>query len=67
MTAIIIGADIETLGIKDRIYNKSKIDTKNWTEIELKNFYNKLVALYHGSRMGGDELDLAIEKILLSI
>jgi len=67
MTAITMGADVGTLGIKDYPFNKSKKDAKNWTEARLKNFYTKLIELYHRSRMGGDELDLAIEKTLLSI
>lgn len=68
MLAIIMGAKKEDLNMKDWPYNKSKRDLKNWKEEELKNFYTKLVEIYHNSRMaGGDELDLAIEKILLSI
>ncbi len=76
MTFIIIGISKEDLGLKDYPYNKSKRDAKNWKELELKNFYTKLIIIYHQSRMtypNGysinriDELEIAIEKILLSI
>lgn len=68
MTAIAMGATKEDLGIqKDYPYNKSKRDAKNWKEAELKNFYTKLVEIYHRSRMGGEELDVSLEKALLSI
>ncbi len=74
MTAIMMGASKEDLGMKDFPYNKSKRDSKNWKEKEIKNFYTKLVEIYHKSRMPadysvgqGEEIDLAIEKILLSI
>lgn len=67
MTVIIMGAKKENSGLKDYPYNKSKKDLKNWEEEELKNFYTKLVEIYHRSRMGGEELDVAIEKTLLNI
>ena len=68
MLAISLGASKEDLGIKnDYPYNKSKRDLKNWKEDELKNFFTKLVEIYHRSRMGGDELDTAIEKAVLEI
>lgn len=67
MAAIVAGANKEDLGMKDYPYNKSKRDAKNWKPEDLKNFYSKLIEIYHRSRMGGDELDTALEKILLSI
>ena len=68
MLAISKGASKEDLGIqKDFPYNKSERDARNWQEEDLKNFYTKLVEVHHHSRMGGDELDMAIEKTLLSI
>jgi len=68
MTAIMMGAAKEDLGLKDYPYNKSKRDLKNWQEIELKNLYTRLVEIYHRSRMeSGNELDTALEKLLLSI
>lgn len=68
MTLIEMGANKEDLGMKDYPFEKSKKDLKNWKEANLKNFYTKLIMVYHQSRMtGGDELDTAIEKTLLSI
>lgn len=68
MVAIAMGAGKEDLGIqKDYPYNKSKKDLKNWKVEDLKNLYTKLVSVYHGSRMGAEELETALEKTLLSI
>lgn len=67
MALIALGASKEDAGIKsDYPYNKSKKDLKNWKPAELKNFYTKLVEIYHRSRMeSGNDLDIALEKILL--
>jgi hypothetical protein len=68
MIAITLGATKEDLGVKsDFPFNKSKKDAKNWQKTELKGFYTSLIETYHRSRMGGDELDIGLEKILLSI
>ena len=68
MVAIHQGATKEDLGIKDYPFSKSKKDLKNWETEELKNFYTKLVEIYHRARMeSGNELDIALEKLLLSI
>ena len=67
MTAISLGATASDLEIKDYPFNKSKRDLKNWKIEELKNFYTRLVTIYHRSRMGGEELDIALEKTLLQL
>ncbi len=68
MLAISKGVSKDDLNIKnDFPYSKSKRDARNWKEENLKNFYTKLVSIYHRSRMGGGELDIALEKTLLSI
>ena len=68
MVAINQGATKEDLGIKDYPFSKSKKDLKNWKIEDLKNFYGVLVEIYHRSRMeSGNELDVALEKLLLSI
>jgi hypothetical protein len=68
MVAIAMGANKENLGIQnDYPYNKSKRDLKNWKEKDLRILYTKLVSIYHKSRMGGDNLDISLEKTLLSI
>jgi hypothetical protein len=67
MVAIGKGASKEDLGLKDYPFAKSKRDFKNWQTENLKNFYTKLIEIYHYSRIKGDDLDIAIEKTLLSI
>jgi hypothetical protein len=67
MAAINKGATKEDLGLKDYPYSKSKRDLKNWKEKDLENFHTKLVDIYHQSRMGGDDLDIAIEKVFLNL
>jgi len=67
MSAIISGADREDFGLKDYPFNKSKRDAKNWKAENLKNFYTRLTEIYHRSRIGGEELDTALEKIILNI
>lgn len=67
MVAIQKGATASDLGIKDYPYNKSKRDLKNWKPEDLINFYTKLVLIYHRSRMGGESLELALEKLLLEM
>lgn len=67
MVAISAGASASDLGIKDYPYSKSKKDLKNWKQQDLKNFYTKLVSIYHESRMGKESLETALEKTLLSI
>lgn len=77
MSAIDKGASREDLGLKDYPYNKSKRDLKNWKKEDLESLYAKIIEIYHLSRMGarpndysvgqGDELDVAMEKVILSI
>lgn len=67
MVAIQKGATASDLGIKDYPYNKSKQALKNWKAEDLQNFYTKLILSYHHSRMGGESLGLALEKLLLGL
>jgi DNA polymerase III delta subunit len=68
MLAILRGATQADLQIKNPYpYNKSKKDAKIWKESELENFYTKLVSLYHEARMGGEDLEVALEKNLLNL
>lgn len=68
MAAISAGASAEDLGIKDYPFSKSKRDLKHWKIEDLKMFYEKLVYIYHQSRMsGGESLETALEKTLLSL
>lgn len=67
MVAISQGASKEGLGTKDYPFAKSKKDLKNWQPKELLDFYTKMVGIYHYSRSGGDELDIATEKTFLNL
>jgi len=64
MAFIGLGADASDLGIKDFPYGKSKRDLKNWKPEELKNFYTKLVSMYHEARMGKGDLGTALENVI---
>ncbi len=67
MSAISKGASATSLGIKEYPYTKSKKDLKNWKPENLQNFYEKIVSIYHLSRLGGENLETALEKALLTI
>jgi hypothetical protein len=60
-------AGAEELGIHPFVYKKAKANFKNWGESKLIETYSDLVAAYHESRLGGEPLDTAIEKILLKL
>ncbi len=49
------------------VYKKAKQDFNNWNREELQKLYYRLIFIHYQSRSGGDELDLALEKLLLSI
>lgn len=67
MSAINQGASQEDLAIKDFPFKKSKGHLKNWSREDLQIFYEKLVKVYHYSRMGGEEIGVALEKLILSL
>lgn len=69
MLASNFGASKEDLSIKsDYPYNKSKRDFKNWKPEVLKNFYSRLISIYHEARsIGGENLDVALEREILKI
>jgi len=67
MAMISLGAKAEDLVMKDFPFNKSKSHTKNWKIEELKNLYTSLVTIYHEARMGKEDLDIALEKVLLKL
>jgi DNA polymerase III delta subunit len=77
MLAIKKGASKEDLGIKsDYPYNKSKKDSTNWKEEDLKKLYTGLIGIYYRIRVGNmanevsvrsEELSTALERALLGI
>lgn len=60
-------ATADELGIHPFVHKKAKADSKNWPKEKLDLLTQNLLGIYHQARLGGDELDLAMEKILLSI
>ncbi len=61
------GAQAEELGLHPFVYKKAKADLVNWKEEELLKFADDLVEIYHHSRLGRGELDVALERQILSI
>ncbi|HEY4515984.1 MAG TPA: hypothetical protein VJH67_02225 [Candidatus Paceibacterota bacterium] len=57
----------EEIGIHPFVHKKAKADLRNWPKLKLQNFADSLVAIYHLARMGGEDLDVALEKTLLTI
>lgn len=60
-------ATAEDLELHPFVYKKAKADFKNWSKEKLEEVYEKLVLAYHESRLGGEDLSLATEKILLAL
>jgi DNA polymerase III delta subunit len=54
-------------GMKDFPYNKAKRSLKNFKEGELAKCSQELLAVYHEARQGKLELDLALERWVLSL
>lgn len=54
-------------GISPFVFSKSKKYLVNWPEEKLKNVSSELTKAYHQSRMGGDGLSLALEKMILKM
>ena len=48
-------------------YNKAKSSLRNWKTGELENLSENLVVGYHKIRLGEEEMETLIEKILLSL
>jgi len=57
----------EEAGMKSFPYSKSKSALKNWQEGELEKLSEKLVIGYHECRLGKEEMETFIEKILLGL
>jgi len=60
-------ASVEELQMHSFVYKKAKSDFSRWNRQELQEFYDKLVFIYHEARMAGTDLDIGIEKTLLTI
>jgi len=57
----------EEAGMKPYPYSKAKSTLRNWQEGELEDLSRKLVVGYHACRLGEEEMETLIEKILLSL
>ncbi len=57
----------EEANMKAFPYGKAKNYAKNFTEEELNNLLKKLVSIYHDSRRGIHEFDVALEKFVLEV
>jgi DNA polymerase III delta subunit len=60
-------SDSKESGLKPFAYQKAKNFSRNYSESELKNLSNKLVQIYHQSRMKGLNLFFELEKFVLKI
>lgn len=54
-------------GLAPFVYSKSLRYSKNFSEDELARKSSDLVTLYHESRKGGEDLDIALEKWILNM
>lgn len=57
----------EEAGMKDFLYNKAKRSLRNFKDGELEVLSQKLLALYHDGHLGKSDIDLALEKWVLTI
>ena len=53
--------------MKDFVFNKSRRYAKQFTDEELADLSSRLVALYHESHRGGGQLELLLERFVLSL
>lgn len=54
-------------GMNPYVFSKAKRFAGNYNSEELRNLQGGLVSLYHDSRRGGNDLDIALEKFVLNI
>jgi len=60
-------ASAKDAGMKDWPYNKAKQSLGNFKDGELMNLSNSLLDFYHQSRTGKVDMDIALEKWILSL
>jgi len=54
-------------GLSTYVAPKARIFAKNYTQEEIKNLSRALVTLYHEAHRGGEPMDVALERLILSI
>lgn len=58
---------IGTSGLNPFVYNKSKKYAENYSAAEINQFLKDLIIMYHDGHRGAVDLELGIERMLLSI
>lgn len=56
-----------SLGLHPFVVTKAKGFAKNFSDKELEDYSRTLVHMYHGARGGEDDLDVGLEKFILSL
>lgn len=54
-------------GIKPFVFNKSLRTSKNFKEGELEKVSSEMVAVYHRARLGQEDFEIGLEKLILNI
>lgn len=67
MLLAISSKSAQDAGIKPFVYSKALRFADNYGDAKLRQMSADLVSIYHDSRKGGDELDVALERWILNI
>ena len=62
-----LSKDANESGLKPYVFQKSKSFARNYSEEEMKNMSSALVSIYHDSRRGIHDFEIALEKFILNI
>lgn len=59
--------DAQESGLNPYVFQKSKSFARNYTEEEMKKLSSALISVYHDSRRGIHDFDIALERFILSL
>jgi len=62
-----LSKDVSESGLKPYVFQKSKNFAQNYSEDEMKKMSSSLVSIYHDSRRGIHDFDIALERFILSL
>jgi len=62
-----LSKDANESGLKPYVFQKSKSFAQNYSEDEMKKMSSSLVSIYHDSRRGIHDFDIALERFILSL
>src|SRR3989338_7960786 len=62
-----LSKDANESGLKPYVFQKAKTFARNYTEDEMKKMSSVFVSVYHDSRRGIHDFDIALERFILSI